>query len=79
MLHEVPDQMAMLRQVRDLLVPGGRMFLAEPPGHMKPGEIENEIARCRAAGFEELPLGQAARSHHALFERTRGRRIPASR
>lgn len=62
-LHEVDDQMALLAQLHELLVPGGRLLLTEPPGHLTSDEYEQELARCRASGFihTELPGGPQKR------------------
>ncbi len=69
-LHEVPDQMGLLEQARTLLGPGGRLLLSEPPGsHVHESEYEHELARCRAAGFNQLELSGTSRNRCALFVR----------
>jgi SAM-dependent methyltransferase len=69
-LHEVPDQMGMLRQAHALLGPGGRLLLTEPPGsHLSDAGWDGELARCRTAGFERLELTAGSRRRCALLER----------
>jgi len=67
-LHEVPDQIGLLEQARDLLKPGGKLLLCEPP-HRYVGErsYQWELARCRAVGFEEEEIPGRARPRRALF------------
>jgi SAM-dependent methyltransferase len=69
-LHEAPDQMGMLRQAHALLRRGGRLLLTEPPGsHLSDAGWDDELARCRAAGFEQLTLPAGSRRRCALFAR----------
>jgi SAM-dependent methyltransferase len=69
-LHEVPDQLGLLRQARALLKPGGRLLLTEPPGSHVPEEDYGwELARCRAAGFWQIELPGGPHERRALFER----------
>jgi SAM-dependent methyltransferase len=52
MLHEVPDQRRLLGEIHDLLKPGGRLLLAEPPIHISGKAFANEVAAAEAAGFQ---------------------------
>jgi ubiquinone/menaquinone biosynthesis C-methylase UbiE len=44
MLHEVPDQARFLAEIRSLLMPGGRVLLAEPKWHVTHEEFLAAIA-----------------------------------
>jgi 2-polyprenyl-3-methyl-5-hydroxy-6-metoxy-1,4-benzoquinol methylase len=50
-LHEVPDQAKTLRQLAEVLVPGGLLVLLEPPGHVKEAEFARELADAERAGL----------------------------
>ncbi len=72
MVHEVPDQGALLRQVGQALRPGGRLLLVEPKGHVKQEAFERTLALGFAAGLErrgELPVSL---SRAVLLERKSG-------
>jgi len=53
MLHEVPDQAHLLREIHRLLKPGASLLLAEPTGHVTGPEFERTIVRALDAGFAE--------------------------
>ncbi|HLA84562.1 MAG TPA: class I SAM-dependent methyltransferase [Thermoguttaceae bacterium] len=54
MLHEVPDADRLLGEVRDVLNPGGKLLLAEPPIHVTAKKFAREVALAEAAGFEAV-------------------------
>lgn len=51
MVHEVPDQERLLREVRSVLVPGGTLLIVEPRGHVSRAKFEEEKALAVATGF----------------------------
>lgn len=51
MVHEVPDQDGLLRQVQAVLKPGGRLLLAEPRGHVSQGAFDRTVALAGRVGF----------------------------
>jgi ubiquinone/menaquinone biosynthesis C-methylase UbiE len=51
MVHEVPDQGALFRQVYTALKPGGRLLLVEPRGHVPDAAFEHSVAVAQDAGF----------------------------
>lgn len=53
-LHEFEDLPGFLAQVAVLLKPTGRLWIVEPPGHVKPDHFAAEKRACEAAGFREL-------------------------
>jgi ubiquinone/menaquinone biosynthesis C-methylase UbiE len=58
MLHEVPDVDRLLRQLHEVLRPGGTLFIREPRGHVTDAAFEATITKAEAAGFgrsEPLP------------------------
>lgn len=69
MVHEVPDAPRLFREVYEALKPGGRLFVAEPAGHVTVEEFEHTVSEALAAGFSEAGRPEVARSHAALFEK----------
>jgi trans-aconitate methyltransferase len=57
-LHEVPDQHALLCQLHAALRPGGLLLIVEPKGHVTQAEFEATMASARRAGFRDT--GRAA-------------------
>ncbi len=62
--HEMPDPGGFFRQVRQALVPGGRVVVVEPRGHVSEAQLESIVAAALEAGLEveQRPLPGAARS-----------------
>jgi len=50
-IHEVPDAGKLFREIAALLVPGGLLFLSEPPFIVSGGEFRETIARAEEAGL----------------------------
>ena len=50
-VHEVPDPGKLFREIAALLVPGGLLFLSEPPFVVSGGEFRDTLSRAEAAGF----------------------------
>ena len=51
-VHEVPDSKKLFREIHSLLVPGGLLFLTEPPFIVPKGEFHTTLLRAQGAGFE---------------------------
>jgi ubiquinone/menaquinone biosynthesis C-methylase UbiE len=56
MVHEVPDQGGLFREMGSILKQNGRVFIIEPPFHVSKTAFEETIGRARAAGFR--PVGK---------------------
>lgn len=52
MLHEVPDQDRFLAQVKELLKPGGVLYLAEPRMHVSRRDFAASLALAKELGFQ---------------------------
>jgi ubiquinone/menaquinone biosynthesis C-methylase UbiE len=50
-IHEVPDAGKLFQEISSLLVPGGLLFLSEPPFIVSGGEFRETIARAEEAGL----------------------------
>ena len=51
MIHEVPDQMSIFRELKSLLNPGGRILIIEPRIHVTARSFENMISKLESAGL----------------------------
>lgn len=51
-LHEVPDQLKYLDEIRSILKPGGQVLLVEPPLHVSKQAFEKMIANAEKSGFD---------------------------
>ena len=52
MIHEVPNQDNLFRELKSILKPGGKVFIIEPKFHVSKGEFENMIISLNNIGFE---------------------------
>jgi ubiquinone/menaquinone biosynthesis C-methylase UbiE len=67
MLHEVPDQDRLLREILACLKPGGKLLLAEPPIHVTRGMFEKEAAVAESVGFAVSDRPRLRWSHAVLL------------
>lgn len=51
MLHEVPDQDRMLKEIYECLNQDGKLLLAEPPIHVSGKKFDKEVAIAEESGF----------------------------
>ena len=54
MLHEVPDQDRLLREVHDCLKQDGKLLLAEPPMHVSGSKFAGEVSTAEKVGFRVI-------------------------
>jgi len=54
MLHEVPDALAFLREIYNMLKPGGLFFLTEPKIHVSRRNFEQTVQEAQSVGFTVL-------------------------
>jgi hypothetical protein len=69
MLHEVPDQQSMLREVRAILKDGGRFLLVEPVGHVSAEQFRVSVESAEKAGLVPVATPRLAFSRAKLFVR----------
>lgn len=67
MVHEVPDPKAFLQEVRNLLKPTGRFFVAEPKLHVTETAFKETIDLAAGAGLERCAKPKVSLSRAALF------------
>lgn len=68
-LHEVPDQHALLCQLHAALRPGGILLMVEPKGHVTRAEFEATIASARRAGFRNTDRATGWRGLSVVLEK----------
>lgn len=69
MVHEMPAPERFFRQAAESLKPGALLLLAEPRGHVKVQQFEEELRAAHEAGLSVLERPPIAGSHTALLRR----------
>ncbi|HUI70871.1 MAG TPA: hypothetical protein VL354_10165 [Spirochaetia bacterium] len=69
MVHDVPEPLRFFEQAYDTLKIGGKLFFAEPRGHIPRESFERELGLAVAAGFKIQSLPQIRWSWAALLEK----------
>lgn len=67
MVHEVPDQLAMFNELRNILNTGGRILVIEPKIHVPSGAFAKTIAHSETAGFEIIERPKVVISRSVLL------------
>ncbi|MFC1888395.1 class I SAM-dependent methyltransferase [Thermodesulfobacteriota bacterium] len=70
-MHEIPDQLRLLSEVKGLLKPGGRALIAEPKGHVTEEDFEETLDVVEKAGFTVIDRPAVSKRHYltALVEK----------
>lgn len=71
MVHEVPDARAFLRQVREMLKPGGRFLVVEPIFHVPAAKYRAMLETAREMGFQVVAEPRIAFSRSAVLAHAR--------
>lgn len=69
MVHEASDPAGLMRDLAAALAPGGRLLIAEPPGHVSAEHFEGSLRLAQEAGLGVVRRPTIARSHAALLAR----------
>jgi ubiquinone/menaquinone biosynthesis C-methylase UbiE len=72
MVHETPDRPRFLAELYGALKPGGRLFLAEPWGHVSTKQYQATLQEAIAAGFTILEHRRLLITHAAILVRDDG-------
>jgi ubiquinone/menaquinone biosynthesis C-methylase UbiE len=67
MVHEVPDQSKLFREIKLLLKPGGKFLVAEPAIHVTRSMFEQTLKRAEETGFTATENPRIFMSHTALL------------
>lgn len=68
-VHEMPDAACFFQEAAAALKPGANLLLAEPAGHVKLVEFEEELSLAARAGLEVMERLSIRRSHGALLKK----------
>jgi ubiquinone/menaquinone biosynthesis C-methylase UbiE len=66
-VHEVPDQDNLLRELKSILKPDGKIFIIEPKFHVSKKAFEKMIDNIREIGFEPIDSPKVFFSRTVLF------------
>jgi ubiquinone/menaquinone biosynthesis C-methylase UbiE len=69
-VHELPAACLFFAEVSRVLKSRARLLLAEPSGHVKPDEFEEELRHAASAGLEPVDRPPIRHSSTALLEKT---------
>jgi hypothetical protein len=67
MVHEVPDQQALLSEVRNLLKPEARFLLVEPKIHVTASDFQKTVNIARTIGLKPGAEPKVRLSRAVLF------------
>lgn len=70
-VHEVPDAAPFLAAITGALIPGGRLLIAEPRGHVSAEALEATTSAAAKAGLSLIDRPEIKRSRTALLEKPR--------
>ena len=68
-IHEVPDAARLLAEIQSLLVPGGRLLIAEPKGHVKKAAFDDTVTAACQAALSIVERVDVRRSRTVLLEK----------
>jgi ubiquinone/menaquinone biosynthesis C-methylase UbiE len=52
MIHEVPDQDNLFKELKSILKPGGKVYIIEPKFHVSNNSFETMISKLDTVGFD---------------------------
>jgi ubiquinone/menaquinone biosynthesis C-methylase UbiE len=73
MVHEVPHHERLFEELKSILNPGGKIFIAEPKIHVTSSAFEKMIVYINRAGFEIICRPKVLFSRALLLEHTKTR------
>jgi tRNA A58 N-methylase Trm61 len=68
-VHEMPSASWFFTQATEVMKPGATLLLAEPSGHVKEAEFQDELQAAAAAGFAVTDRPKIRRSHAAVLKK----------
>jgi ubiquinone/menaquinone biosynthesis C-methylase UbiE len=69
MIHEVPDQEGLFKQITSLLKPNGRLLMVEPPFHVSTAAFEGTIDKAQRMGLKMVNRPKMLFSRAALMQK----------
>ena len=68
-LHEVPDEERLLKELRSVLKEDGRLYMIEPKFHVSRKAFEETLKKAKELGFKPLDRPRVFLSRAAVFKR----------
>mgnify|MGYP001495015978 CR=1 FL=1 len=68
-IHEVPDQEKLFREVRATLKDGSLVLISEPKGHVTVEDFNQTLAVAKLVGFDVIASPDIKRNHNALLRK----------
>lgn len=68
-VHEVPDQTILFKEVSGALKPGGVLLFAEPQGHVRQDDVERSVSVAETFELKNVGVLDIKRSHSILFRK----------
>ena len=69
MLHEVPDQLGFLNEIKNLLNPEGKVLIVEPGFHISKKDYEYSIELSKKIGFKKIEEPKVFMSRAAILKK----------
>lgn len=69
MLHEVPDAERLIREIHEMLVPGGRLLFVEPVVHVGKSGFQKSMSLFEECGFTLIDNPKISTSRAAAFQK----------
>jgi len=68
-VHEVPNEESLFREIYQSMKPGARLFISEPKGHVSSDAFNNMLTSAKQVGFMEVSSPAIKRSLTALLKK----------
>ncbi len=69
MIHETPDAHGFLKQIHDILKPGGILYIAEPKKHVLSKEIDELAASAEKMGYRVIEKPKVSMSYVLVLKK----------
>lgn len=69
-VHEVPDQARLFRELAEVLKPSGKVLIAEPRGHVKEDDFVRSVAAAEQQGFRVEERPRVRKSWAVVIQKT---------
>ena len=69
MMHEVRDQTVFLREIFEVLKPGGKLLIVEPKIHVSGESFDETVMRAEKIGLLDIDRPRVRLSRSVLFQK----------
>jgi len=69
-VHEMPDQTKLFKELASILSPAGQILVVEPPFHVSKPDFQQTVSKAQDAGFKSLAGPKVIFSKTVILERT---------